>query len=156
MDLLRATENLPNHVLRYCLETRGLRKIALPFKSPAFFTPRHPHYGKLAEDLHQQVGEFRIVGFPKSGNVWLTSLVATCLNLDVVSNSKACRVTHTHTAMCNNDLFIQKLLRGAVLLRDLRDVLVSLYHFTRTDHFKRFHGSHHIYNSISCRILLIG
>lgn len=132
-----------------CIETRGLRSVGVRFKSLAFFTPRFPHYGPFAEDFRNRPGEIRIVGFPKSGNVWISSLVATCLDLDVNFSSRNLAVTHTHRPFHNVDLFNRNLIRGAVLIRDLRDVIVSLYHFTRTDHFKKFYGPHHIYNSLS-------
>lgn len=140
--------NAPLQVLRWCLHTRGMRSLGRRFLSPAFLIPKYPNYGQLSEKFTEQAGEIRIVGFPKSGNVWLTSLIATCLGVDVNAAKGACRVTHTHQKMKNEDLFNKQLLRGAVLIRDLRDIIVSLYHFTKTDHFKNAIGRHFIFDDI--------
>jgi len=145
---MKFVTQLPLHLLRAGLETRGFRGVSNQFRSPAFFTPQRPHFGQLDDDFLNRRAEIRIVGFPKSGNVWITSLIATCLNLDVDTQTLRCRVIHTHEALNSSDLFNKRLVRGAVLLRDLRDVIVSLFHFTRTDHFKAFHGPHHIYNDV--------
>jgi hypothetical protein len=145
---MKTISQLPYHLLRGALQTRGVRTAGHSLKSPAFFTPEKPHYGSLADDFLQRRGELRIVGFPKSGNVWITSLIATCLDLDVKAPGNGCRVIHTHAPLTSRDLFDKRLLRGAVLLRDLRDVIVSLYHFTGTEHFKSYHGDHHIFNDV--------
>lgn len=144
--MIKKLTNIPYAFLRFCLETRGLRKLGHAGKSPAFYTPRYPRYGKLSESFTNQAGEIRIAGFPKSGNVWITSLIASCLDIDVTVSKNRCRVTHTHECLNDKDLFNKKILRGAVLLRDLRDVIVSIYHFMNTEHFKKFAGHHHIYN----------
>ncbi len=140
--------NIPLGLLRWSLQTRGLRSFGHRFLSPAFLIPKYPAYGKLPHNFIEQSGEIRIVGFPKSGNVWLTSLIATCLGIDVNAEKDKCRVTHTHLKMKNADLFNKQLLRGAVLIRDLRDIIVSLYHFSKTEHFKDAIGRHFIFNDI--------
>lgn len=140
-------KELPYQLLRAGLHWRPSRKLCRAGLAPAFFTPRSPRYGKLPQDLTKASGELRIVGFPKSGNVWITSLLASCLELPVTSSKAGLRVTHTHQALRAGDLFNRRLLRGAVLIRDLRDIIVSLYHFSKTPHFKQFLGPHFVFDS---------
>jgi hypothetical protein len=141
-------KEIPYQLLRAGLNWRPTRRLCRPLLAPGFFTPRHPHFGNLPADLGNANGELRIVGFPKSGNVWITSLIATCLDVPVTPSPHGLRVTHTHHALRASDLFDKQLLRGAVLMRDLRDILVSLYHFSKTPHFENFLGPHFEFNSV--------
>lgn len=145
MNVFDQLAEMQGRFLRPMLEFRPLRRYPLKRLSPAFFVPARPSYGPLPPDFQQQAGRFLIVGFPKSGNVWFRSLIASCLDLPVDNQGGRCFVEHTHQPFHSRYLFDRKLLRGVVLLRDLRDVIVSLYHFTHSDHFKRFHGEHHVF-----------
>lgn len=135
-------------LMEYGLSHRGTRSMARAFLAPAFFTPQQPHYGDINLNLHDTDGEFRIAAFPKSGNVWIASLLASYFDLGVTPVKGQARVTHVHTPLHSAELFNKKILRGAVLLRDLRDVIVSLYHFSKTEHFIRFHGPHFVFDRI--------
>lgn len=135
-------------LMEYGLSHRGTRSLTRPFLAPAFFTPHHPHFGELNLNLRDTEGEFRIAAFPKSGNVWIASLLASYFGLGVTPVKGQARVTHVHTPLQSADLFNLKIMRGVVLMRDLRDIIVSLYHFTKTNHFIRFHGPHFVFDRI--------
>jgi len=90
------------------------------------------------------------VGFPKSGNVWLTSLIANVLELPVEKRNNFSRVYYVHKSLNKKFLHDPKLYRGVVLVRDLRDVIVSLYYWLKTEGYKNYykHGPHQIFNDL--------
>lgn len=135
-------------MLRKCIHTPGMRRIGVNALAPAFFHPDSQRLKPLASNFQINPGVFIIAGLPKSGNVWVTSLIATCLDLPI-EDKGACYATFTHHRLSPHTLFSPSLLRGAVLIRDPRDVLVSLFHFTKTKHFaESANGPHHIFESI--------
>lgn len=93
---------------------------------------------------------FLVAGLPKSGNVWLTSLIAKAMELPVSASSGAAYVDYTHQALTPDLLINQQLLRGVVLVRDLRDVVVSLYHWLKTEDYLSYdkHGPHQVFDDI--------
>lgn len=138
--------------LGFCHRNRLLGKYVKP-TSPSFLRSdqhgEYKYYGPLPENYRNTHGcSFLIAAFPKSGNVWLTSLIAGCLDMPAEGTPGKCFVHHTHTALNDKLLFDKKLLRGVVLIRDVRDIVVSLFHFMKTDFFKRVQGPHHIYDDI--------
>lgn len=119
--------------------------------SPSFLRSwDNQHYGPLPDDFRNRNSYFLVVGFPKSGNVWLTSLIAGCLDLPVEKSPPKSRVFYHHKALSDRFLFDQSLFRGVVLIRDLRDVIVSSFHWLRTDEYRNYHkhGPHQIFYDI--------
>lgn len=149
MNVIKQVKSLGAVPLHFCLKTKGLRNIGIHALSPAFFHHKYQHYGKIPENYKNQDFHITISGFPKSGNVWVTSLIASCLDLQVTPRKGKCYINNTHQPLKQHDLFNKELLRGAVLLRDIRDIIVSLYHFSNTNHFKKTHGPHHIYSDLA-------
>ena len=97
--------------------------------SPSFFNKHTLSYKPIAEDFRNQKSvKFLTVGYPKSGNVWLNSMIAECLEIDV-KPSINCFVTFTHSNLNTAILFDQSILRGACLIRDCRDIIVSYYYY---------------------------
>lgn len=139
--------NTKNKILGMCARTRGLRRLAQRAYGPSFFDPNQK-YGPLDPDFRNKRGRFLVSAYPKSGNVWVTSLVASCLDLEVDGDDRSCIATYTHHALEDATMFDPDILRGVVVIRDLRDCIVSLYHFMRTNHFIGVHGPHHIFDDI--------
>lgn len=130
------------HLLRRMTGQRG----------PSFFPSwQNQKYGKLPADLSSPPGSFVIAGLPKSGNVWLTSLVADCLDLPSTQTAGRTHVYYTHKALSPRLLYDPTLYRGVVIVRDLRDVVVSLYHWLKTEDYVSYykHGPHHVYLDIT-------
>ncbi|MAN80234.1 MAG: hypothetical protein CMM77_08910 [Rhodospirillaceae bacterium] len=102
-------------------------------RSPAFNTlfQKKPadYYGyDLAANANAKA---IVIGLPKAGNNWLLGLLSDCLDLDVLPD-----VTTPGSGVCmtnqpfSSDIYFQKNLRYAVyIMRDLRDVVCSYYHF---------------------------
>jgi hypothetical protein len=119
--------------------------------SPSFLPSwQNQKFGELPGNFKTIDGHILIAGFPKSGNVWLTSLVAGCLDLPVEKKDGQCYVHYTHKALSNEWLYDRGLLRGAVIIRDLRDIIVSLFHWLKTDGYRNYykHGPHQIFDDI--------
>lgn len=116
--------------------------------SPSFLPSwQNQRFGKLPNNFREVDGHFLVAGFPKSGNVWLTSLIAGCLDLPAEKTEGRCCVHYTHKALNDEWLYDPTLFRGVVLIRDLRDVIVSLYHWLKTDGYRNYHkhGPHQIF-----------
>ncbi len=104
--------------------------------SPSFFNKHTLSYKPIAEDFRNQKSvKFLTVGYPKSGNVWLNSMIAECLEIDV-KPSINCFVTFTHSNLNTAILFDQSILRGACLIRDCRDIIVSYYYYIKSEGFR--------------------
>lgn len=118
---------------------------------PSFFPSwQNQRYGALPKNFKESEGYFLVAGYPKSGNVWLTSIIAECLCLPVGENVQSCRVYYVHKALNEKFLYDPNLLRGVALVRDLRDIIVSLFHWLKTDGYKNYHkhGPHQIFYDI--------
>jgi sulfotransferase family protein len=110
------------------------------WRNPIF---NHPNsfwdesYG-TALDAHP-AGKIVVFGFPKSGNVWLKSLLVDYFNIPPIDpmadiGKSGCGITHLpfSPAIAERNDF----LHGVCIVRDPRQVLVSFYHYTKTDRFR--------------------
>lgn len=107
-------------------------------------------FGKIPSNYAETDGYFLVAGFPKSGNVWLTSMIAECLNLPVGKDKKGCKVYYVHSPLNDKTLYDPLLYRGVALVRDLRDIIVSLFHWLKTDGYKNYHkhGPHQVFDDV--------
>ena len=86
-----------------------------------------------------------IVGLPKTGTVWLHQLIADCLDLPILNPFEANRLADFHlpgvvkTHSMPDDAVAARpdLLHAVYIMRDIRDVVVSLYYYTKTDDYRR-------------------
>ncbi|MCB0402024.1 MAG: sulfotransferase domain-containing protein [Flavobacteriales bacterium] len=80
-----------------------------------------------------------VVGLPKSGNVWLQNLIAESLDMDKINiKDKGKRgVAMTHTPFNRSYLYRKDFARGVYLMRDIRDMVVSYYHYSKTEEYHR-------------------
>jgi hypothetical protein len=151
-----AFPSLANRFLKTCLHTRGLRRLGREKLAPAFFYPERgigtQRFGPLPADLRAHTGgAIMIAHYPKSGSTWLDALVGTVLDIPFGRTEpeyQGTRLLRTSSRLDPDKLFDPKLLRGAVLVRDLRDIVVSLYHYTRVEHFLETEGPTHIFNTV--------
>lgn len=115
---------------------RAGRRRSLIFGSVGSF--ESPSYGAAIDSRPD--GKIVVFGIPKSGNVWLVSLLAHYTGLggiDPVANRAAAGVGMCHLpysdALAQRDDF----LHGVYLMRDLRDVVVSYFHQTQVESWRK-------------------
>jgi hypothetical protein len=111
-----------------------------PYKAPVFNHDLSYWYRAYGLQLHD-VPRAKIVifGIPKSGNVWLQSLLCDTLGLqpvDPVGQTDASGVGMTHLPFCTAVADREDFLHGVCLVRDPRDVLASFYRYTKTSYFR--------------------
>lgn len=133
--------------LERCLTTPGLRRIGVRSLAPAFYSKGEPRYRPIPPNFRDLPGRFLVAGFPKSGNVWLVSLLSSCLDLPVDAGDRT--YVYLTQKTCRPELMFERnLWRGVVVIRDPRDVLVSLFHYMKGDHFVSTFGPHHKFDTI--------
>lgn len=99
------------------------------------------YYPKGYLKSYESISKPRILvsGLPKSGNTWIVNLVSACLDLETIflhqkSGGKGVGMLHDPFSMRmakRNDLS-----RGVYIMRDMRDCIVSYYHYVQTDYYK--------------------
>lgn len=102
-----------------------------------------PEYGGdrsygLGWDTHPYA-KVVVFGLPKSGNVWLKSLLADYFGLPGINifnqrNEKGVGITHfpiSDDIRARDDI-----IHGACIVRDIRDVISSYYHYSQTERFR--------------------
>lgn len=99
-----------------------------------------PAFTAAPPDPTGKAGLTAIVGYPKSGNVWITTLIAHCHGVEpsILASWRDLdrpHVTFSHQPIDHDQLTNPWLSRGTLLVRDPRDVLISLFHFMKTNHF---------------------
>ena len=107
-------------------EELKLLKINKNDKSPAFlFHDELMHgYDNFDHDLFLNNGKIYIFGLPRSGNNWVMNLIADCLDATAKKH-----VFFTHCCLTQKHLKNKSIFRVVSLIRDIRDVIVSAYHF---------------------------
>ena len=79
-----------------------------------------------------------VLGLPKSGNTFLVSLIAGALSLDVIDPVREIGrrgVGMSHRPFSPH-LDREDFLHGAVVVRDIRDVVASFYEYSQTKYFR--------------------
>jgi hypothetical protein len=105
------------------------------FDITSFFIPSH---GRNLSEIPN--GKLVVFGLPKSGNVWLVSML--CDYFAMESIDPVVDVAKPGIGMCHlpfGEEITSRLdfIHGVYLLRDLRDVVVSYFHNCQTEWFKR-------------------
>ncbi len=103
------------------------------FAKPGWYYPKvhkipyAPNSGKIA-----------IFGLPKSGNTWIVSLLSDYLNVPGVGayGSEKCGVTMLHDPLSYRIKIRSDFQRGVYIVRDVRDIVVSYFHYVQTDYYK--------------------
>ena len=85
-------------------------------------------------------GKAVIFGIPKSGNAWLQSMLVAYFDTDpvlTIKDSDTKGVLSIHDPYDEAMQFRLDFANGVCLIRDIRDVIVSYYHYGQTEEFKR-------------------
>jgi hypothetical protein len=123
------------------------------WKSPIFNHPRSfwdDSYG-IPLDSHP-AGKIVVFGFPKSGNVWLKSLLVDYFKLPPIEplfDVEKPGVGITHRPFDEHIGMRADFLRGVCIVRDLRDVIASYYKYTQTNRFRSARPEFHFDNERS-------
>ena len=110
------------------------------YKAPVFnhdLSYWYRAYGVKLADV--RAAKIVIFGIPKSGNVWLQSLLCDALGLtpvDPMAQPDVSGVGMTHLPFCPAVADREDFLHGVCLVRDPRDALTSLYHASKTAQFR--------------------
>jgi Sulfotransferase domain len=110
------------------------------YKAPVFNHDLSYWYRAYGLQLHD-VPRAKVVifGIPKSGNVWLQSLLCDALGLkpiDPMGQTDVSGVGMTHLPFCAAVADREDFLHGVCLVRDPRDVLASFYRYSKTSYFR--------------------
>lgn len=121
-------------------EIKGRR--SLIFNEPEYGGDRS--YG-VAIDSHPY-GKIAVFGLPKSGNVWLKSLLSDYFSLpgiNLFSQLEQRGVGVSHQPYSPEIAMRADIVHGVCIIRDIRDVIASFFHYTQTERFrsarKEFH-----------------
>ncbi len=103
-------------------------------------------YGKSIKKY--QNAKVLLVGHWKSGTIWLHQLLSDSLDLEIIIPGLGTPdkffsrgIVKTHGLLSPYIKSRGDLLHGVYILRDIRDVIVSMYHFTKTDYYTNAFGS---------------
>jgi hypothetical protein len=99
---------------------------------------RDPSYGTPLDSRAD--GKLVVFGLPKSGNVWLVAMLCQFLSekaIDPVKNAKARGIGMSHLPYSDEFSCRQDFLHAVYLMRDLRDVIVSYFHHTKREEFRK-------------------
>lgn len=80
-----------------------------------------------------------VLGMPKSGNTWMQGLLADCFDLDAIEplREKARKgAGMSHLPYGPRIAYRQDFVHAVYMLRDVRDIVVSMYHYAQTPFFR--------------------
>jgi hypothetical protein len=112
------------------------------FCSPGQY--RQPSYGAPLDGRAD--AKIVVFGLPKSGNVWLVSLLSDYTGLqpiDPFTDTDACGVGMCHLPYSEDIASRADFIHGVYLVRDLRDVIVSYFWNAQTEWFQKTLPSFH-------------
>ncbi len=111
------------------------------------YYPKHSVFhgkGKLCSDSFGKKIDRRgnskvaIIGIPKSGNVWLRSLIADIMDMNVIHYLRDLDkpgVVSFHVKFSPRIYFRKDISCAVYLMRDIRDIIVSYYFYSQTDEY---------------------
>ncbi len=107
----------------------------------ALFTKPGKYYPFAYNTPMDQFSNPKVVvfGLPKSGNTWMVSLLSSCLvmdpiHVDIEKNKSG--VGMSHEPLSYKMKLRKDFARGVYIMRDLRDILVSYFHYVKTNYYK--------------------
>ena len=134
------TKELNRPSVESLMNSAGPPMYRASYKAPVFnhdLSYWYRAYGVKLADV--RAAKVVIFGIPKSGNVWLQSLLCDALGLtpvDPMAQPDVSGVGMTHLPFCRAVADREDFLHGVCLVRDPRDALTSLYHYSKTAHFR--------------------
>jgi len=132
--------NVGSTPIALLMNAAGPQMYRAPHKAPVFnhaLSYWYRAYGIQLRDVPR--AKIVIFGVPKSGNVWLQSLLCESLALrpiDPIAQTDVSGVGMTHLPFCAAVADRRDFLHGVCLVRDPRDVLASFYRYSKTAHFR--------------------
>ncbi|NNF02268.1 MAG: hypothetical protein HKN22_06250, partial [Bacteroidia bacterium] len=81
-----------------------------------------------------------IVGLPKSGNTWVQNLVSLSLEMPIIHilrDTDKSGVGMTHSPFSRKIYGRKDFARGLYLIRDVRDIICSYYHYSQTEDYRK-------------------
>src|SRR5579885_107587 len=98
----------------------------------------NPSYGTPLDSRPD--GKVVVFGLPKSGNVWLVSLLSDYTGLPIID--PMLKIEEKGVGMCHlpySEDFEKRLdiLHAVYIVRDLRDIIVSYFHYAQTDYYRK-------------------
>lgn len=145
---LATLKSLARNMGRRSLESIVVREGLGQVGTDMFLEPASLEYDPGASRAFEEVpnGKVVIFGIPKAGNVWLQSLlvdyfdVSPVLRLEEVDRKGVLSIHDPfNPAFCERSDFVY----GACLIRDLRDIVVSYFHYAQTQDWRRAMTRHH-------------
>ncbi|MGB1247856.1 MAG: sulfotransferase domain-containing protein [Chitinophagales bacterium] len=111
----------------------------------------HKHNVSYQNNKGNSNAKIAVIGLPKSGNTWLTGLFADYFDLPVVHynadrNKKG--VTMFHRSFSRKMYMRRDIISVAYIVRDIRDVLVSYYNYSKTDDYRKYVDPNAYYENI--------
>lgn len=99
--------------------------------------------------VNQSISNFNhpkvvVFGLPKSGNTWIFSLLKDYLDLPPIHihhEKNKSGVGMIHDSYHYNLLIRKDFFRGVYIIRDVRDIIVSYFHYVQTDYYKELNDS---------------
>jgi hypothetical protein len=112
-------------------------------RSPRAAIFNEPEYGGdrsygLTWDAHP-AAKIVIFGLPKSGNNWLRALLTDYFEvpgINIFNQRDARGIGLTHVPISPQIEMRTDFIHGALIVRDLRDVVASYYHYTKTERYR--------------------
>jgi hypothetical protein len=126
-----------------------LRRMQVEDRSDLFCNAgqyRNPSYGRSLGS--RMDGKLIVFGLPKSGNVWLVSMLCDYLDqppIDPIVDTKGSGIGMCHLPFSGEIERRNDFIHGVYLIRDLRDVIISYFHHTKRDDFQKNFPNFHYY-----------
>lgn len=117
------------------------RRVAKGRKNQLFVEPDSADYEAFGPRfLNVTGGKIVIFGIPKCGNAWLQSMLVQYFDTNPVMTLQQADtqgVLSIHDPFREEMMYRRDFANGVCLIRDIRDVIVSYFHYGRTDEFRR-------------------
>jgi hypothetical protein len=119
--------------------TLGIGNLPTP-RSPIFNEPEFGgdrSYG-LTWNSHPQA-KIIIFGLPKSGNNWLKAILTDYFKMpgiNAFNQTEKRGVAITHLPLSEQILMRTDFIHGAIIIRDMRDLICSFWHYSQTEQFQ--------------------
>lgn len=124
------------------------------FQSPVFHKKGQFYSKSYGKNIHRiKNGKVAVIGLPKSGNTWLMSLLKDCLDMEFVliwdkEYKNKAGVGVFHNSFSPLVLYKRDLAGAVYIMRDIRDAIVSYYHYFQTEDYKRNEDPSSYYRNI--------
>ncbi len=116
------------------------------FAKPGWYYPK-----VHSREFNANAGKIVVFGLPKSGNTWIVGLLSDYLDLkgkQAYGDRSRNGITMLHDPLSYRLKIRSDFQRGVYIMRDLRDIVVSYYHYVQTDYYKELNDPYVAYPNI--------